>query len=92
MMTFGGEFTPETRGAGSSAWTTSSFVFSSVDFVVFAGVESDLDNSGEDCFESWGVGGLISTVGVLSTRLSLESDFFTNWDSVRVTWIVGGGD
>lgn len=92
MITFGGELTPATRGAGSFAWTTSSFVFSSVDFVVFKGVGSGLDNSGEVCFESWGVGGFISTVGVLSTRLSLESDFFTNWASVRVTWIVGGGD
>lgn len=80
LMTLGGEFTPETKGAGSSAWTTDS-----------AGGGHDgsgggddgvgvaaLARTGDDGFDGAGVGGLISTDGAQSTRLSLESDFFTS--------------
>lgn len=75
-MTLGGELTPATRGAGSSAWTTFSLGFSSGDFTGSGGGgASDLGSTGVGGFEGCGVGGLTSTVGTASTRLSLESDF-----------------
>lgn len=79
MITFGGEFTPATRGAGSSAWTTASLDCSSSDFTGSGGAGvSDFGSTGDDGFEAMGVGGLISNVGAASTRLSLDSDFFSN--------------
>lgn len=82
FTTLGGELTPETNGDGSSAWTTASSAF------LISGGDV---GTGVGGFEATGVGGLISTVG-LPSSLSLESDFFTNCDSVRVMWIIGGGD
>lgn len=76
LMTLGGELTPATRGAGSSAWTTFSQGFVSADFTGSGGAgASDFGRTGEHDFDGCGVGGLTSTVGTASARLSLDSDF-----------------
>lgn len=71
LMTFGGELTPETSGAGSSAWTTVAGCSTGADG---GGGGGDLALTGEDGLDGAGVGPLISTDGI-DSKLSLEPAF-----------------
>lgn len=67
LMTFGGEFTPDTRGDGSSEWTT---------LAGCSGADGggDFALAGEDGLDGAGVGPLTSTDGI-DSKLSLEPAF-----------------
>lgn len=70
LTTFGGEFTPDTSGDGSSAWTT----VAGCSGADGGGGGGDFALAGEDGLDGAGVGPLTSTEGIES-KLSLELAF-----------------